>query len=193
RKGDLANMRKSSELALLVISALLLFPAGTFSQDKDTDHGSVDFGVRFATGDVYGRPDLPFQPSLKTSQFNEYQDVRDGFYVRRLDVKFDNVLHTKNYFGLQSQSTLYHDQSYLETYGQYGKFKVQFRYDEIPHIYSDTPRTFFDQTSPGVYGFPALIRQALQPATPSNTIPNIINSQVVPQSNLFTSAIYRKG
>src|SRR5258708_7548360 len=53
RKGDLANMRKSSELALLVVSALLLFPAGTFSQDKDTDHGSVDFGVRFATGDVY--------------------------------------------------------------------------------------------------------------------------------------------
>lgn len=160
--------------------------------NKDADHGYVDFGVRVATGDVYGRPDLPFQPSLKASQFNEYQDVRDGFYVRRLDVKFDNVLHTKNYFGLQSQSTLYHDQSYLASYGSYGKFKVQFRYDEIPHIYSDTTRTLFAQTSPGVYRFPALIRQTLQAATPANTIPNIVNTQVVPQSNFFTPAIYRK-
>ena len=142
-------MRKSSEFSLLVISALLLLPPGTFSQDKDTDHGSVEFGVRFATGDVYGRPDLPFQPSLKTSQFNEYQDVRNGFYVRRFDVKFDNVLHTKDYFALQSQSTLYRDQSYLATFGEYGKFKVQFRYDEIPNIYSNTTRTLFKQTRPG--------------------------------------------
>ena len=91
-------MRKSSEFTLVVIWALLLLPAGTFCQDKDTEHGSVEFGLRFATGDVYGRPDLPFQPSLKTSQFNEYQDVRDGFYVRRFDVKFDNVLRAGDSF-----------------------------------------------------------------------------------------------
>ena len=186
-------MRKSTELVILAVLSLLMSSYQAAGQDnKDADHGSVEFGVRTATGDVYGRPDLPFQPSLKSSQFNEYQDVRDGFYVRRLDVKFDNVLHTKNYFGLQSQSTLYHDQSYLATYGQYGKFKVQFRYDEIPHIYSDTTRTLFAQTSPGVYRFPALIRQTLQAATPANTIPNIVNTQVVPQSNFFTPAIYRK-
>ncbi|HXC49136.1 MAG TPA: MtrB/PioB family outer membrane beta-barrel protein [Candidatus Sulfotelmatobacter sp.] len=187
-------MRKSSEFALLVISALWLFPAGTFSQDKDTDHGSVEFGVRFATGDVYGRPDLPFQPSLKTSQFNEYQDVRDGFYVRRFDVKFDNVLHSKEYFSLKSQSTLYRDQSYLATFGNYGKFKVQFRYDEIPHIYSNTTRTLFTQTTPGDWSYPALIRQQLQAAVPAGTsLQAIINTQVVPQSGFITPQIYRKG
>src|SRR5258707_7369884 len=198
RKGALANMRKSSELALLVVSAVLLFPAGTFSQDKDTDHGSVDFGVRFATGDVYGRPDLPFQPSLKTSQFNEYQDVRDGFYVRRLDVKFDNVLHTKDYFALQSQSTLYRDQSYLATFGQYGKFKFQFRYDEIPHVFSNTTRTFFVQTAPGVWSFPAAIRSTLQ-ASASSNLPSLIagtgtNAQqgVVTDFNFITPSLMRK-
>ena len=186
-------MRKTAELAILAVLTLLMSPYRVPAQDnKDADHGTVDFGVRFATGDVYGRPDLPFQPSLKASQFNQYQDVRDGFYVRRLDVKFDNVLHTKSYFGLQSQSTLYRDQSYLATFGEYGKFKVQFRYDEIPHIYSDTTRTLFAQTSAGVYRFPALIRQTLQAAAPANTIPNIVNTQVVPQSNFFTPAIYRK-
>ena len=186
-------MRKTAELAILAVLTLVAFPYRVPAQDnKDADHGTVDFGVRLANGEVYGRPDLPFQPSLKSSQFNEYQDVRDGFYVRGLDVKFDNVVHTKNYFGLQSQSTLYHDQSYLATFGDYGKFKVQFRYDEIPHIYSDTTRTLFAQTTPGAFRYPALIRQALQAATPANTLPNIINTQVVPQSNFITPAIYRK-
>jgi MtrB/PioB family decaheme-associated outer membrane protein len=154
----------------------------------------VEFGVRFANGDVYGRPDLPFTPSLKTSQFNQYQDIRNGFYVRHFDVKFDNVLHSKNYFSLQSQSTLYRDQSYLATFGNYGKFKVQFRYDEIPHIYSDTTRTLFTETSPGLYSYPALIRQTLQAPVPAgSSLPFIVNFQVVPQSAFITPQIIRKG
>src|SRR6266852_5798202 len=65
-------------------------------KDKESHHGYVDFGVRFATGDVYGRPDLPFAPALKNSKFNEYRDVRDGFFLRRADVRFDNLLGSKN-------------------------------------------------------------------------------------------------
>ena len=148
----------------------------------------------FATGDVYGRPELPFNPPLKTSEFNEYQDVRDGFYIRRVDVHFDNILHTRDYFAFQSASTLYRDQSYLATFGDYGKFKLQFRYDEIPHIYSDTTRTLYVQTSPGVYNFPTLIRQQLQAPPPvGNSLQSVINTEVVPQSGFLTPQILRKG
>jgi len=72
------------------------------AQDKETGHGYVDFGVRFATGDVYGRPDLPFAPALKDSKFNEYRDVRDGFFLRRADVRFDNLLGTRSYISFPS-------------------------------------------------------------------------------------------
>ena len=174
-------MRRLTGLAFLMVFALLLFPAGISAQDKQTVQGSVDLGVRFATGEADGRPDLPFQPAFKSSQFNEYQDVRDGFYLRHADIKIDNMLHTKNYFSLQSQSTLYRDQSYLATFGNYGKFKFQFRYDEIPHIYSDTTRTLFAQTSPGVWSYPALIRQQLQAAVPAGTsLQAIINPRSCP-------------
>src|SRR5262245_53354742 len=139
----------------------------TQAQDNDTSHGYVDFGVRLATGDVYGRPDLPFEPVLKDSKFNEYRDVRDGFYLRRADVRFYNILGTRNYVSFQSSNTVYRDQSYLGSFGQYGKFKIQFRYDQIPHIYSDTARTLYTQTSRGVFEFPALIRQALQAPVPA--------------------------
>jgi MtrB/PioB family decaheme-associated outer membrane protein len=201
-------MRKLSQFAALAAFALLSLPVSVLAQDKDANHGSIDFGLRYAWGDVYGRPDLasgqclgcgtPFDPSLKTSKFNEYRDIRNGFYVRRLDVRFDNVLNSKNYAALQSQRTLYRDQSYLATFGQYGKFKLQFRYDEIPHIYSNTTRTLFTQTSPGVWTFPALIRQSIQtyqatvPAPPGTSLQSLINTQVVSQFNFITPSIIRK-
>lgn len=202
-------MRKLNAIAGMVAAALLFFPAGILAQDKPdkdkqetaVDHGSVDLGLRYSWGDVYGRPDLqsgqclgcgtPFDPNLKNSKFGEYRDMRNGLYLRRIDLRFENVLNSKNYVSLKSQRTLYRDQSYLATFGQYGKFKIQFRYDEIPHTYSDTTRTLFTQTSLGVWRFPTLIRQSLQAATGA-TLPNIINTQVVPQSNFITPSIIRK-
>lgn len=200
-------MKKLSQLAALAVFAVLLLPAGVFAQDKDKDkdkkedHGSIDFGLRYATGDVYGRPDLqsgqclgcgsPFDPALKTSKFNEYRDLRNGFYVRRLDARFENLLGSKNYVTLKSQRTLYRDQSYLATFGQYGKFKMQFRYDEIPHTYTNTARTLFTETAPGVWSFPTLLRQTLQATTAAN-LPNLINTQLVGQFNFITPSIIRK-
>jgi MtrB/PioB family decaheme-associated outer membrane protein len=197
-------MRNLTKFAGLAVMVFLFAASGLLAQDKPADHGSIDLGVRYFGGDVYGRPDLqtgqclgcgtPFNPSLSTSKFNEYRDVRNGFFVPRFNVKFENVLGTKNYFELQSQKTLYRDQTYLGTFGQYGKFKFQFRYDQIPHTYTDTARTLFTETSPGVWTFPTLIRQALQaPLVPGTSLASIINTQVVPQSNFITPSIIRKG
>jgi len=207
-------MRKLNAIAALAVAALLFFPAGSFAQDKQdkdkdkdkqetaVDHGSIDLGLRYSWGDVYGRQDLqtgqclgcgtPFNPNLNNSKFGEYRDMRNGLYLRRIDLKFENVLNSRNYISLKSQKTLYRDQSYLATFGQYGKFKLQFRYSEIPHTYTDTARTLYTETAPGVWSYPTLIRSALQAATPA-TLPNIINTQVVPQSNFITPSIIRKG
>lgn len=201
----------------LAVFAVLLLPVGLVAQDKDkddktkdkdkesqTDYGYVDFGLRYAAGAVYGRPDLqtgqclgcglPFNPTLKTSKFNEYRDIRNGAYLRRLDVRFHNLLGSNDYLSLQSARSLYRDQSYLGTFGQFGKFKIQFRYDEIPHIYSNTTRTLYTEASQGNWVYPALIRQTLQaPAPAGSSLPSIINTQVVPQSNFLVPSIIRKG
>lgn len=207
-------MRKYNGFAGLAVLALLCLHPALFAQDKQdknekdkqetaVDHGSIDLGLRYSWGDVYGRPDLqsgqclgcgtPFNPNLKNSKFSEYRDMRNGLYLRRADLRFENVLNSKNYASLKSQRTLYRDQSYLATFGRYGKFKLQFRYDEIPHTYSDTTRTLFTQTSPGVWSYPTLIRQSLQaPLLPGTSLASIINTQVVPQSNFITPSIIRK-
>jgi hypothetical protein len=173
------RIRSSVRLtSLLLLSMIVLAqdkPAAEKSaEEKPSEANVVEFGVRYRWGNVYGRPDLmlgpggpaapgnpplapgclgcgtPSYPLLRTSKYEEYRDLRNGFFVRKLDATFYNVLGSTNYIRLQSQKTLYHDQSYLATFGQYGKFKFQFRYDEIPHVYSNTTRTLFAQTSPGV-------------------------------------------
>ena len=210
-------MSRSHQFSAWAVFAILLLPAGLFGQDKDKDkekdqdggHGTIDVGLRYSTGNVDGRQDLqtgqclgcgtPFNPSLLNSKFGEYRDMRNGFYIRRVDVKFDNVLNTKNYFSLKSERTLYRDQSYLGTFGQYGKFRLQFRYDEIPHTYTDTARTLFTEATPGQWVFPAAIRQAIQtyqatvPTPPGTSLPMLLNTQVITQSNFITPAILRKG
>jgi MtrB/PioB family decaheme-associated outer membrane protein len=212
--------------ALLLVSMAVLAqekPAAEKSaDDKPAETNVVEFGVRYRWGDVYGRPDLmlgpggpaasgnpsiapgclgcgtAFDPLLRTSKYEEYRDLRNGFFVRKLDATFDNLLGSTSYVRLQSQKTLYHDQSYLATFGQYGKFKFQFRYDEIPHVYSNTTRTLFVQTSPGVWSFPAAIRSTLQ-ASPSTNLPSLIagtatNAQqgLVTNFNFITPSITRK-
>ena len=170
-------------LALLLVPSLLFGQEAPAQQEQPATHGSVEFGVRHIWGDEYGRPDLPFAPDVITSKFNEYGDRRSGFFIRRFNLNSDNILGSKNYLNLQSQSTLYKNQSYLATFGQYGKFKIQFRYDEIPHIYTNTARTLFTETSPGVFTVPVALKSSLQAQSlitgPAKTLPSFMVTQVV--------------
>jgi MtrB/PioB family decaheme-associated outer membrane protein len=190
--------------------------------DKPADSNVIEFGVRYTWGDVYGRPDLrlgpsgpsvtgnpslvpgclgcgtPFDPLLRTSKYEEYRDLRNGFFVRKVDATFDNLFGSKYYVAVQSQKTLYRDQSYLATFGQYGKFKVQFRYDQIPHVYSNTTRTYFVSTAPGVWSYPSGLRSTLQASTSGN-LPSLIAGTganalqgLVTDSNFITPSIIRK-
>jgi Protein of unknown function (DUF3374). len=158
----------------------------------------VEFGIRNFWGDVYGRPDLPFNPNLRTSKLNEYSDIRNNFIIRRARVNFEDVMGTHYYVNYQTQNTLYRDQSHLATFGERNVFKLQFRYDQIPHIYSNTTRILYAQTSPGVYTLPLIVRQSLQTASStgtaaqiSNNLPSFFATQVVPSEQFFVPQTLR--
>jgi len=182
--------------------ALLLVPAAVFGQSDQQAggrNGAVEFGVRHVWGDVYGRPDLPFSPNVFTSKLNEYGDLRNDFFIRSFRARMDEVFGSKSYLSLQSQSTLYKNQSYLATFGQHNWFKLQFRFDQIPHIYTNTARSIFTEISPGVYTVPLIIKKSLETASSTGTaaqiassLPSIIATQVVPSSNFIVPSITRK-
>lgn len=159
----------------------------------------IEFGARGYFGDVYGRPDLPFKPSLSTSKLNEYTDIRNNFYIRRADINLENLLGARNYLNYQTQSSFFRNQSHLLTFGRYDKFKLQFRYDEIPHIFTNTARTPYVQTATGVWTMPLALRQALQTASStgttaqiSNNLPSYIATQLVPYEQFIVPQLQRR-
>lgn len=191
-------MKRTKQLTLVVLLALLL-PAALFGQEEKVTRGSVELGVRHAWGDVYGRPDLPFTPDIFTSKYNEYRDIRNGFVVPRFFVSLDDVLGSKKYLNAQSQSTFYKNQSYLASFGEYGKFKIQFRYDEIPHTYSNTTRTPYVLAGRGVWTLSPALKTALQTASSTGTaaqinasLPAVVATQLVSGETFIVPAIVRK-
>ena len=144
--------------ALCTLLALLLVPAAVMAQEQAPERGVVEFGFRGVTGTVYGRTnpgDVPFsnnfRPDLLNSGLNTYYDYRNAFYIPKFNYQSDTFLGSTSYLKIQSASnglafeggTLGRDQTVLVTLGQYGHYKVQFRFDETPHIFSGTTRTLF--------------------------------------------------
>jgi hypothetical protein len=207
-------MKGTTKLIVLGIMAMFLAVLPVTAQDKKDDgkkdkkavsdessemNGTVDFGFRTFSGDVYGRPDLPFTPDLSKSKLNEYSDIRDNFLIRRANITFNNLFGSRNYFNYQSQNSIWKNLSHLATFGEYGRYKIQFRFDEIPHTYTSTARSLYTQTQPGVFTIPLNIRQALQAASSTGTaaqinssLPNFVQSTVLSNAAFFTPQITRK-
>jgi MtrB/PioB family decaheme-associated outer membrane protein len=193
-------MKTARTKFLSLVLTLLTAPVALFSQDQPPPvAGVVELGSRWSWGDVYGRPDLPFDPSLKTSKYNEYRDLRDGFFIPKVRLSMDDIAGSKYFLDVQSNNAIYRDQSYLATFGGWNRFKVQFRYDEIPHTYSNTARTLYTETGGNsttwaVLTIPSLTRNALQglAASAPTSLPSTIQTQLVPSMNFIVPAIERR-
>ena len=162
-------MKSSKLLAICVLLALLLVPAAILAQEqKAPELGVIEFGFRGVAGDVYGReagrPGTPFsngfRPDLKSSALNTYADFRNAFYIPKFSAHIDNVFGSNSYLTAKSASSgfafegggaLQRDLSALVSFGQYGHYKLQFRYDQMPHIFSGTTRTLFSSGGGGIW------------------------------------------
>lgn len=175
-------MRK--HLTVVALLALLFIPAVALGQDPiAAGQRFVELGFRGVTGTVDRRTGLGqvpfsngFRPDIVNSGLNTYRDYRNGIYIPRSRMYFDNFLGSKSYLSIQTFSNgvdfrgpaLTRDQSILVTLGRYGKYKIQFRWDQTPHIVSGTTRSLFAQTSPGVWKYTGN-RAALDAARVTNT------------------------
>ena len=191
-------MKTARTKCLLLMLTLLLAPLTLFGQDQTPPvAGVVELGSRWSWGDVYGRPDLPFDPSLKTSKYNEYRDLRDGFFIPKVRLSMDDIVGSKYFLDVQSNNAIYRDQSYLATFGAWNRFRLQIRYDEIPHTYSNTARSLYTNTAGNsttwaVLTIPLVTRNALQGLAASTSLPSTIQTQLVPSMNFIVPAIERR-
>lgn len=190
----------TKQLTVPALVALLLVPVSAFGQDPAAPgQRFIELGSRWITGTVDRRTnpgEVPFsngfRPDILNSGVNTYRDYRNGFYVPRARIYVENVLGTKSYFSLQSASnglafsgpTLPRDQSFLVTVGRYAFYKLQFRWDQTPHIVSGTTRSLFTQTRPGVWKYSGS-RAALDAARVAGNTNALFNAVTPQVANAF--------
>lgn len=157
------NMTKYVVLLALLLTASLAMAQDAPSATKtQTTSGFVEFGARGLFGEVYGRPDLPFEPSLRDSKLNEYRDIRDGFFLKKARIDMEDFLGTDNYLSLQAAKAAFRDQSYLASFGKWGSYKLTFRFDQTPHVFSNTARTIYSRSAAHAWSIPNALRTQLQ-------------------------------
>lgn len=85
---------------------------------------------------------------------NEYTDFSNGVTISYLDISAENP-ETANYVDLYGGSLGRDDQYLSLEAGRHGKFEVNVRYNEIPHLTATGARTIFEGAGSGVLTLPA--------------------------------------
>lgn len=132
----------------LCYAAALLFGSTTFqalSQDRPQISGEHRPGVRWI--------DL----STNSSKFNEYRDIRDGFYIQgfRLD-----VLEPENgwFLDFKGDKLLRDDQNILVRLGHFGsRWNVVIDHNETPHSLSNKAMTPYLYRGNGLFTVPGKV------------------------------------
>jgi MtrB/PioB family decaheme-associated outer membrane protein len=146
-------LRRMIATAVLVVAILLLMPKAAIAQEEE--RGQIEVGVRQVLGD---------RDAIK---FKEYRDIPNGLYIQRFELNLNNLLNDRYFLNYQTRESIEKDQSHLLSTGMNGKFRFLFRWDETPHGFTNSAKSFYANTGGGRFTVPAVVRGSLQ-TTPAN-------------------------
>ncbi len=158
---------------VIMAGALLLTPAAARGQDAAVAASSQPDVPRATAAPTPG--DLPttnqieigmrgtsFGANSDAARFQRYRDLRDGGTV---DL-FKFAKSTEAYqFNFQADHIGYRDQRYTASYNNYGRIKVNFEWNQIPLYFSNSTRSLYTSSGPGVLTMPDAIQAGIQNKT----------------------------
>lgn len=147
-------LRWFAGVAILPVIIFFFARDKAYAQDAEPERGRIEFGVRQLYGD------------RRSAKFNEYREIPQGFFVQRLELDLDDLLHNSFFVNFQGREAVERDQSYLLELGKYRKYRFELRWDQTPHVFTTTGKSFFDEFSPGVFTVPSPLRSFLVPPPP---------------------------
>lgn len=134
-----------------VVLLVLFLPRETArAQEPKPERGRIEIGVRQLYGD------------RNSAKFNEYRDIPQGFFIQYGEVNFNDLLNNSFFFNFQTRHTRQKDQTYLASLGVHRKYRLELQYDQTPHVFTTTAKTFFSESTPGVFHAPDPLRNLLQ-------------------------------
>jgi MtrB/PioB family decaheme-associated outer membrane protein len=95
------------------------------------------------------------ETNRNSAKFNEYRDIRDGFYL--YNFWFD-LLEDQNFLSFDGRNLLRDDQSINFRMGGYGRWSLEVNRHEIPHRLSNRARTPYLHDGDGLFTVPLPVR-----------------------------------
>ena len=164
KKQNLTGCGRTFRLLVIPGSLLLLMPFFLRAQSDNGSepppenapaiHGYFEIGVRGLAGDH------------NSAQFNEYRDIHPGLFMQSSGFTMENLGGTKTSIVCAGRNLIRLDGAYRCELANPGKFSFEFSYYETPHDFTNSAKTLFIETAPGVFMVPYTTRQLLQ-TTPS--------------------------
>lgn len=155
------NMCSRRSLSVSLLLLLFLLPTGSLlGQEEEREIGRIDIGVRGIFGDH------------ESSKFQEYRALPEGLFLRYFRADLGQFADSNVFVDIQARQTLENNQDFLLSAGAYGTHRLEFRFDETPHNFTNTASSFYSESSTGFFSVPPEIRSALE-ANPS-TLPGFL-------------------
>jgi MtrB/PioB family decaheme-associated outer membrane protein len=156
-----------------VVAALLLVSSAAFAEEpkKAADEKSQDVPTTAAPSNIeigpVNRVDIgirgtAFGANSDAARFQRFQDLRDGATI---DLFRYYKQSTNWLFDARGDHIGYRDQQLSATFNQYGKVKAIFEYNQVPLYFSDSTRTLYSSTTPGILTIDDAIQSGIQNKT----------------------------
>lgn len=137
--------------ALHTVAGLLVSAAWTLSASAETKIAQeIEVGLQSVD---LNNPEAKFQ---------EYKDVPQGLFIESYTLDVDAPKYD---LSLDAKSITEEDRSATLSYDRGGKLWLNAGWDQTPHRWSETSRTLFHETDPGVYELPDEIQDFFQTNT----------------------------
>jgi MtrB/PioB family decaheme-associated outer membrane protein len=120
----------------------------------------------------------------RSSKFTEYRDVPRGLIAPYLSL---DLTKGNRYFRLEGRNIAQADQRVAAELGEYGKFRLDLAYGQIPHRFSYFGATPYVESPLGVFRLNDVIRSAAEALVPTGTGTNIAAARQL-VSSFLTSA-----
>ncbi|MBI4056617.1 MAG: MtrB/PioB family decaheme-associated outer membrane protein, partial [Elusimicrobia bacterium] len=136
--------------AILIMGAIgFLFRPWLQASDMK---GNVEIGGQAVRGDT------------GSSKFDEYIDVPRGSFVESLELEVSTE-PSACYLNVSAFKPGFKDQRFEIESGQWGKHRMTFTYDQIPHNFSNTAQTFLQDRGDGLFTLSDNMQSSLQTST----------------------------
>ncbi len=145
-------MAKNTRSVLLILASVFMLSSSWAIAQEQEPKNQVNFGYRFT---IFGE-------NSDEARFQRYNDLSQGWTFD----KFRLNKKTKEFsWKFNGDHLGYRDQEFSSSYNKFGKLKMSFGYNQTPLFYSNSTRTLYSSSEPGVLTIDDGIQKGVQNKT----------------------------